>query len=37
MISILDTKISYYSNIKDNVSTEISLRDFLFCDRSFSI
>mgnify|MGYP001014491787 FL=1 len=33
MISLLDTKISYYSNIKDNVGTEISLRDFLFCDK----
>ena len=33
MISLLDTKISYYSNIKDNVGTEISLRDFLFCDQ----
>ena len=33
MKSLFDTKISYYSNVEDNVGTEISLRDFLFCDR----
>ena len=33
MNSIFDTKISYYSNVEDNVGTEISLRDFLFCDQ----
>ena len=33
MISLFDTKISYYSNVEDNVGTEISLRDFLFCDK----
>ena len=33
MKSLFDTKISYYSNVKDNVGTEISLRDFLFCDQ----
>ena len=32
MTSIFDTKIGYYSNVEDNVGTEISLRDFLFCD-----
>ena len=33
MKSLFDTKISYYRNIRDNVGTEISLRDFLFCDQ----
>ena len=33
MISLFDTKISFYSNVEDNVGTEISLRDFLFCDK----
>ena len=33
MNSLFDTKISYYSNVEDNVGKEISLRDFLFCDR----
>lgn len=33
MKSLFDTKISYYSNMEDNVGTEISLRDFLFCDK----
>ena len=33
MKSQFDTKISYYSNVEDNVGTEISLRDFLFCDK----
>lgn len=33
MTSIFDTKISYYRNVEDNVGTEISLRDFLFCDK----
>ena len=33
MTSIFDTKISYYKNVIDNVGTEISLRDFLFCDK----
>ena len=33
MKSLFDTKISYYSNVEDNVGTEISLRDFLFCDK----
>jgi len=33
MKSLFDTKISYYSNVEDNVGTEISLRDFLFCDQ----
>lgn len=33
MISLFDTKISFYSNVEDNVGTEISLRDFLFCDQ----
>ena len=32
MESLFDTKISYYANVRDNVGTEISLRDFLFCD-----
>jgi hypothetical protein len=33
MKSLFDTKISYYSNVEDNVGTEISLRDFLFCNQ----
>ena len=33
MKNLFDTKISYYSNVEDNVGTEISLRDFLFCDK----
>ena len=33
MKSLFDTKISYYANVRDNVGTEISLRDFLFCDQ----
>ena len=33
MESLFDTKISYYSNVEDNVGTVISLRDFLFCDK----
>lgn len=33
MISLFDTKISYYSNVEDNVGTETSLHDFLFCDQ----
>ena len=33
MISLFDTKISFYSNVEDNVGMEISLRDFLFCDQ----
>ena len=33
MKSLFDTKISYYSNVIDNVGTEISLGDFLFCDQ----
>ena len=33
MTSIFDTKISFYRNVEDNVGTEISLRDFLFCDK----
>ena len=33
MNNLFDTKISYYSNVEDNVGKEISLRDFLFCDR----
>ena len=32
MKSLFDTKISYYANVRDNVGTEITLRDFLFCD-----
>lgn len=28
MISLFDTKISFYSNVEDNVGTEISLRDW---------
>lgn len=31
MKSLFDTKISYYSNVRDNVGTEISLCNFLFC------
>ncbi len=33
MESLFDTKISYYKNVEDNVGTEISLHDFLFCDK----
>ena len=33
MKSLFETKISFYSNVEDNVGTEISLRDFLFCDQ----
>lgn len=33
MKSLFDTKIGYYSNVRDNVGTKISLRDFLFCDQ----
>ena len=33
MKSLFDTKISYYYNVKDDVGTEITLRDFLFCDK----
>ena len=33
MKSLFDTKISYYANVRDNVGTEITLRDFLFCDK----
>ena len=33
MKSIFETKISLYSNVEDNVGTEISLHDFLFCDQ----
>ena len=33
MKNLFDTKISYYSNVIDNVGTEISLCDFLFCDQ----
>ena len=33
MKNLFDTKISYYSNVEDNVGTEISLRDFFFCDK----
>ena len=33
MKSLFDTKISFYSNVEDNVGTIISLRDFLFCDK----
>ena len=33
MTSLFDTKISFYSSVEDNVGTEISLRDFLFCDK----
>ena len=33
MKSLFDTKISYYSNVENNVGTEISLGDFLFCDK----
>ncbi len=33
MISLFDTKISFYSNVEDNVGTEIPLRDFLFCNQ----
>ena len=33
MKSLFDTKISYYYNVEDNVGTEITLRDFLFCDK----
>ena len=33
MKSLFDAKISYYANVGDNVGTEISLRDFLFCNQ----
>ena len=33
MKSLFDTKISYYYNVEDNVGTEITLRNFLFCDK----
>ena len=33
MENLFDTKISFYENVADNVGTEISLRDFLFCDQ----
>lgn len=33
MNSIFDTLISYYANVKDNVGTEITLREFLFCNQ----
>lgn len=33
MTSIFDTKISYYSNVEDNVGAKISLCDFLFNDQ----
>ena len=33
MKNLFDTKISFYENVADNVGTEISLRDFLFCDQ----
>lgn len=33
MKSLFDTKIGYYANVKDNVGTETTLRDFLFCDQ----
>ena len=33
MENIFDTKISYYNNVTDKVGSEISLRDFLFCDK----
>ena len=33
MNSIFDTPISYYANVKDNVGTETTLREFLFCDK----
>ena len=33
MKSLFDTNIGYYSNVRDNVGTEISLRDFLFCNK----
>lgn len=33
MKSLFDTKISFYSNVEDNVGSEISLRDFLFNDQ----
>ena len=33
MKSLFDTKVSYYSNVEDNIGTEISLRDFLFYDK----
>lgn len=33
MNNLFDTKISFYKNITDNVGTEISLHDFLFCDQ----
>lgn len=33
MTNPFDTKISFYRNVTDNVGTEISLREFLFCDQ----
>ena len=33
MENLFDTKISYYNNVTDKVGSEISLRDFLFCDK----
>lgn len=33
MKNIFDTKISFYANVTDNVGTEITLREFLFCDK----
>ena len=33
MSNPFDTKISFYRNVTDTIGTEISLRDFLFCDR----
>jgi len=33
MNSLFDSKISFYANVLDNTGTEISLRDFLFCDK----
>lgn len=33
MINIFDTKISCYGNVTDTVGKEVSLRDFLFCDK----
>ena len=33
MKSIFDTPISCYRNVKDNVGTVTTLRDFLFCDQ----
>lgn len=33
MKSLFNTKISYYNNVKDNVGTEVTLRDFVFSDQ----